>query len=271
MVLTLWLKAVADTPPNADNSNGAPIAEADEPGVILSGSVPSGSASDEVPMATSELEMYPGALDMTGYEYRAVSSHRWEPVPDFQDCGVPNDHEFIDLIYYNVFRAFEVNTGSLGLTTKLLQLDILSPFNTVSLGGTILENLEDAMAIAPIPNPTPNLPPALQPTQLQLTILHHPYIDLFPSPKLRDNLLRVYGLFDEVELCFDIMGVCGGNPSVFGSGLIIWGDPWDISGWEVAEHFVVKWRWMFEGCDDVIQATNYWRAMRGLGNLNLSD
>lgn len=207
-------------------------------------------------------------------EDEPVYGDQWELIPPF--CSfrqstdrdrVSTDHEFINLIYYNVFRAFEVITGSLGLTTHLLTLDILSPFNTVSLGGTVLEDLEEAMSISPQHDPTPNLPLALRPTLLQTTVLHHPYIDLFPSPRLRDNLLRAIGTFDDMELCLDIMGCDGTGDGI--SGLIVWGDPWDVSGWEVAEHFARKYLWMLEECDDVIQATNYWRAMRGLRALDL--
>lgn len=177
--------------------------------------------------------------------------------------GVSTDHEFINLIYYNVFRAFQVNIGSLGLTTYLLCLDIISPFNEISLGGTVSEDLEGAELTAPKPDLASNLPPALKPTALQMSVLHHPWIDLFPCPKLRDNLLCAGDSLDTWGICQD---VCqgGGNGA---SGLIVWGDPWDTLGWEVTEPLARKWPWMLEGCDEVMEGTNYWRALRGLENL----
>lgn len=38
---------------------------------------------------------------------------------------------------------------------------------------------------------TPGLPYSLKPTQLQLTTPHHAYIDLIPSPTLRDRLIAI--------------------------------------------------------------------------------
>lgn len=180
--------------------------------------------------------------------------------------GVPAEHEFINLLYYNVFRAFQVNIGSLGLTVYLLCLDILSPFNSIALGGTVSEDLEDSpLALVPAPDLISNLPPSLQPTALQISVLHHPWIDLFPCPKLRDNLLRKGDALDGSEICHD---VCKGGENE-NTGLIVWGDPWDPSGWEVTESLAKKWPWMIEGCDEVIEGTNYWRALRGLANLDL--
>lgn len=46
-------------------------------------------------------------------------------------------------------------------------------------------------------------------------------------------------------------------------GVIAWDPPWDIRGWEVSEGFWRKWRWTFEGCGDVLEATNSWRRGRG--------
>lgn len=181
--------------------------------------------------------------------------------------GVPTDHEFINLLYYNVFRAFQVNIGSLGLTVYLLSLDILSPFNTTALGGSVSENLEDfALIPTPAPDLISSLPLSLRPTELQISVLHHPWIDLFPCPKLRDNLLRKGDALDGLAICHD---VCKGGENE-NTGLIVWGDPWDVSGWEITEALAKKWPWMIEGCDEVIEGTNYWRALRGLENLDLS-
>lgn len=179
--------------------------------------------------------------------------------------GVPKDHEFINLVYYNVYRALEANICSLGLSSSLICQDILSPFNIISLGGTVSENLDDDVLIAPSSNLILNLPPALQPTALQISILHHPWIDIFPCPRLRDNLLCAGDLLDDDGLCLEI---CAGGDSG-DSGLIVWGEPWDPLGWEITEPFAQRWPWVLEGCDDVIRATNYWRALRGLKNLDL--
>lgn len=44
--------------------------------------------------------------------------------------------------------------------------------------------------------------------------------------------------------------------------LISWGDPWIIQNWEVTPGFVKRWGWALEGCNDLIQASNRWRALR---------
>jgi hypothetical protein len=34
-------------------------------------------------------------------------------------------------------------------------------------------------------------------------------------------------------------------------------------GWEVTEGFLRKWGFLLEGCDELIESTNRWRALRG--------
>lgn len=46
-------------------------------------------------------------------------------------------------------------------------------------------------------------------------------------------------------------------------GILSWSDPWDISGWEFTEKFVSKWGFLLQGCPDVVNAANRWRALRG--------
>jgi hypothetical protein len=107
----------------------------------------------------------------------------------------------------------------------------------------------------------PSLPPALRPTDYQSQIPHHPWLDLLPDPTLRDNLIRAEGVYDQEQLCADIIGLFGaGNGR---SGLIIWGEPWDPSGWEVTKPFLKYWGWALRGCDELLRATNYWRGKRG--------
>jgi hypothetical protein len=46
-------------------------------------------------------------------------------------------------------------------------------------------------------------------------------------------------------------------------GVMVWADPWDISGWEMTETFVKKWGFMLKGCEEFVEATNFWRRRRG--------
>ena len=104
------------------------------------------------------------------------------------------------------------------------------------------------------------LPTALQPTELQHITPHHPWIDLLPMPRMRDNIFcKDVESFDEEELCHAMRGQAPeNNPS-----LLVWRDPWDPTGWEVTEEFIMSWGWVIAGCTDLLRSTNSWRARRG--------
>jgi hypothetical protein len=158
--------------------------------------------------------------------------------------GSPRVDHLLTLIQFNVFRALLRNTSALGFTMEWLNEDALSPFNMT--------------------NPEPiaiSCPPNLRPTSLQRTILHHPWLDLFPIPAMRDNILRAGDSFDDTQLCMDLVEFWN-SPSER-SGLIVWGDPWDLRNWEVSEEFLSKWAWVIKGCQELFQSTNDWRMKRG--------
>lgn len=109
-----------------------------------------------------------------------------------------------------------------------------------------------------------SLAPPLHPTDLQRTVHHHPYIDIFPMPSVRDKLLLAQESaaieFDDMELCMDVFGMGSSAPNDGKAGMIIWGEPWDPWGWEVSESMVRKWPWLIT--DELLRSTNYWRAKR---------
>lgn len=159
--------------------------------------------------------------------------------------GSPTTDNLLTLVQFNLLRSIINNIFVLGLSMELMsEEDILSPFNTLNLG-----------------RPETSLPPSLRPTMIQRTIAHHPWIDPFPIPTMRDRLLSAAGLYDDAELCNDLLGVCGprnGDP-----GLIIWSEPYDPYGYEVTEDFAKKWGWLLSGCQEILESTNYWRGRRG--------
>lgn len=196
---------------------------------------------------------------------------------------LPSDH-LLHLIQYNVFRAF---------------ISIKRTLNTVSSDPTTCPVfgpcLDDTMHCPP----SPNIPPSLVPTTLQLTRYHFPWINIIPFPRVRDNLIRREGRFDNWELWQDLVGDLmssttadwqRGTPVSFSApirgleqppillsgsyvdtdeittgrnGLIIWGEPHDMQSWEATPGFLVKWAWAVEGCNELVEISNHWRMRRG--------
>lgn len=139
------------------------------------------------------------------------------------------------------------------------------------------------------------------PTKMQQEVPHPGWIDLFPSPQLRDNLILAVVEFnvDEDEILEDLIGdmfeslgcspyddLIDGPPASAETpggltpeakealktytptntpevGILSWSDPWEISGWEVTEKFVTRWAFLLQGCPDVVESANKWRALRG--------
>ncbi|KAJ8097668.1 hypothetical protein POJ06DRAFT_283075 [Lipomyces tetrasporus] len=168
----------------------------------------------------------------------------------FQASSPTADH-LLTLVHFNVFRAMMSNIIILGVPTELMKDDeAQSPFSTMNPGRKGCSDF--------------SLPLSLRPTVLQRTISHHPWLDFFPIPKMRDNLLSAGDSFDDEELCLDILQVPEASAGMAGmAGLIVWGEPWDPYGWEVTEAFVKKWGWIVRDCQEILVSTNYWRDQRG--------
>jgi hypothetical protein len=83
-------------------------------------------------------------------------------------------------------------------------------------------------------------------------------------PRMRDNILRGIqtGQLDEDELSEQLLCDLLKLDATSGASLMIWGDSWDINGWEFSPEFFVKWDVLLRGCPEVLQATNYWRTKR---------
>ncbi|KAL2828608.1 hypothetical protein BJY01DRAFT_240860 [Aspergillus pseudoustus] len=174
--------------------------------------------------------------------------------------GDPATDHMLTLAKVNVFRAFMHNLTSLGWNSRHMKRSGLSPFASLS---------------SPPPSPAPNpvasqdtqdyssIPSSLRPTKAQLEIPHHPWLDLFPLARMRDNLIQAArDTWEPHQLCADIMGFWGESDFV-GIGLLVWGDPWDVGSWEITEEFLKKWPWVVRGCGELLDATNRWRSKRG--------
>lgn len=157
----------------------------------------------------------------------------------------PEADHLLSLTRVNVHRAFVSNMVALGITWEWMEDDSISPFSMERPGFDL-----------------DTLPEKLRPTQLQRSSIYHTWIDLFPCPVMRNNLIRAGNDWNDEELCIDIMGFWDGA-STGPFGLIIWGEPADPRSWEITEGFLKKWGQLIQGCTDLMWSTNYWRTKRG--------
>ncbi|KAI9039910.1 uncharacterized protein KD926_009011 [Aspergillus affinis] len=198
------------------------------------------------------------------------------------------DH-LLHLVQYNVFRAFVSNKRTLNTLLTGWTDNPPSP-TTCPISGPY----RDDTTVYPL---NPNIPLSLVPTRLQQTRLHPFWINLFPFPCVRDNLIRREGSFDHWELLQDLIGelmsatparkqrgtpltITVSDPQTMWTppltagrdedettagrkGLIVWGEPHDMQSWEATPGFLEKWSWAVEGCDDLVESSNRWRLMRG--------
>ena len=173
---------------------------------------------------------------------KTITFDLYEPAP------ILSDH-LLSLIRYNLYRAVAGNSWLLGIDPRLMHSDIISPFN---------------LDISTVDSLCRSLPPSLLPTALQRSVPHHPYIDLFPFPLMRDRLIQFGDILDEDALCADFAGETTDPQLGEHTGLIVWGEPWDPQSWEIAEALWKKWSSLLMGCSGLLEATNYWRRKRDL-------
>ncbi|KAI1146941.1 hypothetical protein F4825DRAFT_439129 [Nemania diffusa] len=162
------------------------------------------------------------------------------------------DHRLLVLIQLNAFRGVLSNMAMLRLIDRL-------PMEC----GMVLFAKD-------FPSPPDVLPPSLQETWLQKTTPHDMWLDTFPCPRLRDNILSYINFINEDELCEDIMGgLFEGFDNIELNGVLVWGEPWSPAGWEVTQGFAKRWGFLLKGCDALLGATNKYRAARGEEDLIL--
>lgn len=161
--------------------------------------------------------------------------------------GAPAVDDLLTLIPFNMYRALLSNAQALGYDLEEIGPDVaISQFYNT--------NRRDW-----------KFPPSLHPTKIQCEISHHPWLDLFPIPRMRDNMILAGSALDEQELCVDLVGFTSRKA---GMGIAIWGEAWDPLNWELTEAFIRNWTWTLEGCHDLLRSTNMLRAKRGEKPLN---
>ncbi|KAH8647846.1 hypothetical protein BX600DRAFT_518256 [Xylariales sp. PMI_506] len=159
------------------------------------------------------------------------------------------------LIRINVLEALARNALLMGFQLERLCSHIYtSPFNHE---GPVLPR-------RPVDSTMPPCPSSLMPTNMQRRVRHHTWVDLFPFPQFRDNIIRALeaGVVAEDEVCLELLDTEAQGLD-HRPALMIWGNSWDDHGWEANVHFLRKWGWLIRGCPEIMESTNYWRQRRG--------
>jgi hypothetical protein len=207
-------------------------------------------SNDEVELlatpTASDLMSLEAIEDMHILEYHSITTKRKMAMLEriafqYYYSGSPRTDLLLHLVQLNFTRALMENIRVLGLTSDQLHDNAISPFNTA--GPWQNDSLH-------------TLPTMLQPTAIQRSFPHHPWLDLLPDPQMRDNLILAGDFEEETQLCLDMKG--NGQKS----GIIVWSDPWDPAGWEITEPFAHSWGWVIKNCRDLAYSTNQWRAKR---------
>ncbi|KAG9257362.1 uncharacterized protein F5Z01DRAFT_383704 [Emericellopsis atlantica] len=141
-------------------------------------------------------------------------------------------------------------------TSEIWSPTCLSPFNTNT--GT----------------PAALLPPNWRPTSAQITVPHHPLLDLLPWPSVRDRIIMILNLPDEARPTH-----ARGAMALFNfaydfedsaEGARIYGDdPCDGNSWEVGQVLFERWWFLFDRT--IVEGSNRWRALRGAPPLMVKD
>ncbi|XP_077660398.1 bZIP transcription factor [Aspergillus fumigatus Af293] len=177
----------------------------------------------------------------------ALQFRQWFESAAYQSylTGSPQRDHLISLCRLNVHRAINENITMIGMTPEWMRSD-------------------DAVSIFNLQQPSfalERIPPSLRPTPIQLQVPHHPWLDFFPFPRMRDLLILAGDAFDDDELCHDLMAFWDTRNSA--ATLLVWGDSWDPKNWEVTEKFAHKWTWMIRDSPELLASTNFWRRSRG--------
>jgi hypothetical protein len=172
--------------------------------------------------------------------------------------GEPSADHLLTLTKVNVVRAFTRNLRSLGWPRTCMERSAISPFVKVSELPQAINHLAGSCDYN-------RIPASLRPTHRQQSVPHHPWLDLFPLARMRDNLIAAdRDGWDCEQLCSDIMGFWGrAEQRPGGIALLVWGEPSDVSSWEVTEGFLREWAWVVRGCPEILESTNAWRRKRG--------
>ncbi|KAH8172814.1 hypothetical protein LIA77_07069 [Sarocladium implicatum] len=200
------------------------------------------ASSTDGPISSSFFTDLPTTTTTTPSSSTSVSSPSSSSSSSFVDNYLLPVHEL------TLLKALLRIATRLNCHHKIWSLDAPSPF------------------IANTAPPAHTLPAIWRPTTAQLTIPHHPLIDLIPWPSVRDRLLAVMTLPPE-ERPESTGGEMWFHNFVYdlednAEGVRIYGgDPYDAGSWEVGQTLFERWWFVFDR--RVVDKSNEWRRLRG--------
>ncbi|EHK20386.1 uncharacterized protein TRIVIDRAFT_48367 [Trichoderma virens Gv29-8] len=174
--------------------------------------------------------------------------------PSSSSDGSFADSYLLPVHELTLLRAVMRIAERIGCRQSLWNLEAVSPFSQ----GTA--------------TPSEQLPFAWKPTASQLLVPHHPLLDFLPWPGVRDRVINIFSMPDEmrppnatgplalVNFAYDIEDNSEGV-RIYG------GDPYDPNSWEVGQVLFERWWFIFDR--DVIENSNRWRRLRGAPPLAL--
>ncbi|UKZ68591.1 uncharacterized protein TrAtP1_009616 [Trichoderma atroviride] len=125
-----------------------------------------------------------------------AADRRSSPWTNLRYCLL-SEH-LLHLIHFNVLRGLSYNKKVLRPSAFLECSRTHAP--TITLR-RILPHMPDERILTAL-----RFPENLAPTSLQLSHPHSSWIDVFPFPEMRDNLIRYEGYFSHAEFLTDLLG-----------------------------------------------------------------
>jgi hypothetical protein len=228
-----------------DNSSNAMSSAAVSPDAVSPDAAPS-------PCLLSIISTWSHCSEEDAAQKRAILERFAEQaLMSYMTANPCADHH-LKLLQFNTINGLTGNAAALGYQFDWLICAAISPFGC------------DGQSRNPVSVSVAAVPSSLAPTSMQLTTRHHPWLDLFPIPKMRDNLLIAASVLspeNEQRLFDDVMD--SGEGKNEWAGLLVWGEPWDPQSWEISVPFLRRWGWLVRGCPEIMRSTNRWRCQRG--------
>ncbi|KAF2812619.1 uncharacterized protein BDZ99DRAFT_569268 [Mytilinidion resinicola] len=169
----------------------------------------------------------------------------------------PSHHPTIRLTPYPAMTAYATNAAIIFPSVPLLASSgCPSPFHNSSITPEELPGVLASYA---------HIPPDLRPIATQLTVRHHPVIDLLPFPVMRERLLELVqgDKLEFAKLKRDLLAngmICWRG----GSGFVEGGMPWEGRSWEAKGWFLKRWEWVVGGKEgEVWKGGVWWRGVQG--------